>query len=258
MRKNDQEIFKDSFSSMKNSKTDSMSIQSQQTDNSHLRTQKSSSDANNTDTQQDYADVLQMYTNCSEEYKSVFKAIDFLESAFKDLIRKVGLSEQHKADIVSSIMHKELINNIYAELQRLAIDLRKSSFFGRLLDQASWKKEFKREISKSFKSKSVISEDKSSVFESVYSEKKEKGIGKERKAQTGKLRVENYYSHQQGRRFSKEEKVTSFNEGKEKEEKLKASLLSKNVDNELRGRVAVDRRRDFSKKNRDRSKSAVG
>ena len=104
--------------------------------------------------EQNYGDVLEMYTGCSEEYKHVLSLMESLEGALKTLSKK-AMREDNNMSLVSSIMHKELVNNIYSELQKLSIGLRKSKFFGKLLNTSIWKKTFKEHIDRSVKSTSV-------------------------------------------------------------------------------------------------------
>lgn len=116
--------------------------------------------------QSNYIDVFEMYTNCSEEYKEVFRTLEILDICLKNLINKVDSQLTVKIDLVSSIMHKELANNIYSELQRFSLNLRKSKFFSRLLDQSSWKKELKKELTQSFNSTSKQPTKPSSILQS--------------------------------------------------------------------------------------------
>lgn len=132
----------------------------------HVPLRESNFNDANSRHQQDYSDVLEDCTGCSTEYKQVLEIIEMLEIALKKLLKKATLTKNRHNDIVSSIMHKELINSIYSELQKLMGNLRKSRFAGQFLNAKEWKREFRKHIDKSIKSTSVEPNSYSSVYNS--------------------------------------------------------------------------------------------
>lgn len=86
-----------------------------------------------------YGDILQVFTNCTKEYSAVYSALEELDRALGALVTKAESAETTSADFIGYIMHKELINNINGEIQRMGFSLRKSGFFRQFLDGTSWK-----------------------------------------------------------------------------------------------------------------------
>ena len=192
--------------------------------------------------EQNYGDVLEMYTGCSEEYKHVLSLMENLEIALKDLSKK-AMKEDQNLSLISSIMHKELVNSIYSELQKLSIGLRKSKFFGKLLNTSVWKKTFKEHIDRSVKSTSVGPVSRSSVYGSEY------GINKVRK-------YENNDFKRQVFKPKKEKKGLKRHFNTEAHDKHKQELVFKEEIKPSSFREMKLRKKEPSTK-RDRSKSVV-
>lgn len=93
-----------------------------------------------------YGDILQIFTNSTDEYAAVFSALENLDTALSALTRKMDESDIPSDDFIAHIMHKELINNINNEIHGMSLMLKKSSFFKPLLDQQTWRYQLKEKI----------------------------------------------------------------------------------------------------------------
>lgn len=101
-----------------------------------------------------YGDILQIFTNCTDEYATVFSAIDALNSAISALVNKVDTTTIPADDFIAFIMHKELITNINTELTKMTVQIRKSNFFKQFLEITAWRNHINDKISEPLREKS--------------------------------------------------------------------------------------------------------
>jgi len=86
-----------------------------------------------------YGDILQVFTDCTDEYGVVFNALEALNAAVSTLVAKVDSSPTSPDDFIAYIMHKELVTNINTEICRITAQLKKSTFFKPFLDTSAWR-----------------------------------------------------------------------------------------------------------------------
>ena len=97
--------------------------------------------------------LTEILIDCNKEYCDLFYAIDNLERAYKALIIKSKSFGKRDVQLSSLLIHKELITNVFNEVNRINFELRQSKFFNQFFNREVWANKIRNQLEKPFYNK---------------------------------------------------------------------------------------------------------
>lgn len=89
-----------------------------------------------------FSNSLFDHVEFKEEYIAVFQCIKKLAQKVKELLVTQRNTEIKQMDLVSKLVHKELIESMFIELKEIKTDLYESNFVKTLLNKRQWKSSY--------------------------------------------------------------------------------------------------------------------